>query len=275
MGPTDCFLCAHLGVHLRDDQGHALSHAEGRAVVHNLRQAASGGRHGCLPSVQSVHTIAQSPCCNLSPCSMLAHGHSAWAKAPTHTLPSIKQTGGCAPTLQAKASRYWYVLRLSTKYTAAQLTMAPALAATGPSFLLMEPPALNRAMSTSLKLQGGGCRALASAPPWQQDAVTPEDAAPSDSSWTQRGICFETLHGGWFGAVLLGDHAAARAAEAAQGAPHTDLLRPTQSTRDLPLMQFVSGCMAAPIMHLCLESCSGTCDHNFIAHLFSVSSSIV
>jgi hypothetical protein len=35
------------------------------------------------------------------------------------------------------------------------LTMAPAAAATGPSFLLMEPPALKRAMSTSLKLQSG------------------------------------------------------------------------------------------------------------------------
>lgn len=34
-------------------------------------------------------------------------------------------------------------------------TMVPAAAAMGPNFLLMEPPALNRAMSTSLKLQNG------------------------------------------------------------------------------------------------------------------------
>ena len=33
------------------------------------------------------------------------------------------------------------------------LTTAPAFCATGPSFLLMEPPALNRAMSTPSKLQ--------------------------------------------------------------------------------------------------------------------------
>jgi len=33
------------------------------------------------------------------------------------------------------------------------LTMQPAFSAAGPSFLLMEPPALNSAMSTSLKLQ--------------------------------------------------------------------------------------------------------------------------
>jgi hypothetical protein len=39
--------------------------------------------------------------------------------------------------------------------TAMLLTTQPAAAATGPSFLLMEPPALNRAMSTSLKLRRG------------------------------------------------------------------------------------------------------------------------
>lgn len=126
----------YLGVDLGNDQGHALSHAESRRVVHHLASTYTRDRvmSNCAP-VRSLAALCVTGIIAQLPCDVPVH-----------------QYGLGGPGRRSGSSR---AFACAAAPPPALLTMAPALAAMGPSFLLMEPPALNKAMSTSLKLREG------------------------------------------------------------------------------------------------------------------------
>ncbi len=178
MGPACCVGRAHLGVHLRDDQGHALSHAEGRAVVHNLRPAASVRAASRLPLERatpphdSAKTLLQLESV-LNAC--------AWAFClgkGTDPDAYMRQTQGwCPPTLQANASRYWYVL---LHPTATPTHNGTGLGGHGAQLLADGATGAEQRNVHIVEAAGRGYPVRASAPPWRQDAVTEGDAAPRD-----------------------------------------------------------------------------------------------